>query len=641
MEDNARLESLREGTMLEVLQSWADNGVISHLDWHFARWIAEKSDSDLTALAAFLTSWHLRQGDICVDLSLYAGRTFRPVDDAEIPAVNPPELNTWINELKNSEFVLVEEGVNKEDEVFLNTRPLVLNGSMLYIGRYWAYEVLLASTIRRLACSELPVDEEKLRLILDELFPSSEAEEPDWQKVATATALMRQLTIISGGPGTGKTYTIAAILVALHRLYGGTMKIALAAPTGKAAARMTESLKAVIHRFTGDNDIGKLIEDDAVTLHRLLRMREGRSTPFYGPDNHLPVDLLIVDEASMVDLPMMYRTVAALKPDARLVLLGDRDQLASVEAGSVFADLCACGRSIGYDSEWVARLEKVTGMKIPVHQKEGTPLDRSIVLLRKNYRFPESSTLGRLAARLRDGKGVLNEIEYCEPANSFEIEEDGKACFRELRPEGLREELKRIVKSWFAGIFECNSPDEALRLFESSRILCAHRDGPFGILMINNLVEDILSREGVIKPFMKYYRGRPVLITRNDYDVRLFNGDIGIVWPDETGRLMAWFRRKDETVRSVGITRLPEHETAFAMTVHKAQGSECDRILFIMPSRESPLLTRELFYTAITRARKYVEIWATAEAVEQAVFRRTIRGSGLYKRIATDGFEGE
>lgn len=609
--------------MINELRSFVENGSIRPLDWHFARWLRDKRDgeSDGVLLSAVLASRHLGLGDVCVDLKDYAGKPF-PVEGGDGSfSIRFPALDVWLEELKKSPSVFVDPGDVDEEEAFSKARPLVLSGSRVYIGRYWAYEVSLAGALRRLASKEADVDVPTVRKVLDDLFGADGGDEPDWQKVAVATALMRHLTIISGGPGTGKTYTIAATLLAMQRIYGSSIKIALAAPTGKAAARMVESLRKVIHPF------GAPIPVEATTLHRLIGMREGRVGARHNPDNPLTADVLIVDEASMVDLPMMYRTVSALKPEARLILLGDRNQLASVEAGSVFADLCGRHQEPQYGEDWVKKLEEATGISLSPRGKRDSILDDCTVFLRKNYRFAEDSSIGRLAAAICSGGDVAELLRGCGGSG------DGSLRFWNLEADKFTTHLDRLAVEWFGGLFGSSSEEDALATFEESRILCAHREGLFGVSGVNRLVEEALASRGLIKHFLKHYRGRPILITKNNYEVGLFNGDLGIVWPDEKGRLVACFRETDGSVRKVSTSRLPEHETAFAMTVHKAQGSECDRILFLMPPKESQILTRELFYTAVTRAKRYVEIWGTIDAASEAVSRRTRRASGLYERL--------
>ncbi|SFN10318.1 exodeoxyribonuclease V subunit alpha [Thermodesulforhabdus norvegica] len=616
--------------MIHKLRPFVEKGVIRPLDWYFARWLGDKTGNGTEGLllSAMLASWRLGQGDVCVDLKDYAGREFCVETDEGPLSISFPELSVWLDDLKKSPAVFVDPGVVDEGKVFSEARPLVLCGSRVYIGRYWAYEVALAGALKKLASRESDVELNEVRKVLDKLFGSDADTGPDWQKIAVATAVMRHLTIISGGPGTGKTHTIAATILALCSIYRNSLRIALAAPTGKAAARMMESLRKALRHFGCAEKFEQVIPGEATTLHRLIGMREGLSRARHNPDNPLPANVLIVDEASMVDLPMMYRTVSALKPEARLILLGDRNQLASVEAGSVFADLCGRNQEPQYGESWAKKLEIATGTTVPLRGTGGSVLDDCIVFLKKNYRFSENSSIGRLASIICDGGDVTDVLLDRDGSG------DGSVRFRNLKAgEALTADLERVTNEWFEGLFRCSSEDDALKLFEKSRILCAHRDGLWGVSRINRLIEEILTSKGVIKPFLKHYHGRPILITRNNYEVGLFNGDVGIVWRDGRGRLVACFREAGGGIRKVGISRLPEHETAFAMTVHKAQGSECDRILFIMPHEESQILTRELFYTAVTRARSYVEIWGTMKAASEAVSRRTRRASGLYERI--------
>ncbi|MEO7167460.1 MAG: exodeoxyribonuclease V subunit alpha [Chthoniobacterales bacterium] len=456
--------------------------------------------------------------------------------------------------------------------------PLVLDkGDRLYLRRYWEYEQELAGAIRRRAAAGGAALSEG---------------ETDLQKVAAHRAVVNHFTVITGGPGTGKTRTVMAILALLLEQPGGDRRrIALAAPTGKAAARLTESVRAV------KQGIG------ATTIHRLLGYLPG--SPYFRHDAEHPLnaDVVIVDEASMVDLALMAKLVAAVRPDARLILLGDRDQLASVEAGSVLADICAAAEQA----------------------KPNEPLHSAVVALRRNYRFAESGGIYRASSAINSGDADA-ALAALQSDASGEVHWQPLPAAAKL-PEALRE----LLIAAFTPCLKTDDPQEALAQLEQFRILCALRHGPFGVENLNAVAEEILAGARLITPRRGWYAGQPLAITRNDYNLGLFNGDTGIILPDreDGGELRAFFVSAEGRLRRFLPSRLPLHETAFAITVHKSQGSEFGKVLLILPEKDAPILTRELLYTGLTRARKGVEIWAPETVLRASIGKRVVRASGL------------
>ncbi len=643
--------SWRDPEVLDGLKHWVDAGVLRGVDWQFARWVA-RTTADKTGpvlLAAALASWRLSHGDVCVNLEEYAGKS--PFEGPPHLRENcqAPPLNQWIRALSESPAVSVASNCPSagNDPCEVST-PLVLDAGKIYLTRYWYYERELASRLIRMATSSFEIPEGRLRHILDGLFPAGDAsDQVDWQKVAAATAVMKRLTIISGGPGTGKTHTVAALLAALHQIQPHEpLRAALAAPTGKAAARITEAVRKAVEILRLDPAIRNALPKETTTLHRLIGMRQDRAVPRFGPENPLPVDVLVVDEASMVDLPMMTFTVMALPDHARLILLGDKDQLASVEAGSVFADLCGRGRTPAVSRKWLKTLCDATGMDLGVQLRSkdqcASPLDECTVFLRRSYRFKKESPIGVLAASIRDGNrsDLENLLSRSAPGHSSPASRttpfpDGEVQVNSIPSAQLPAALTEITQQVLDDIFTSKSPLQALQVLDRFRILCALREGPFGVVRANRLVERALIARGRIFEDKHYYKGRPVLVTENDYDLQLFNGDVGILWPDDNENLWAWFRQADGSLKKVRPLRLPPHETAYAMTIHKAQGSEFDRVLIILPDEDSPILTRELLYTAVTRARKSVILWADSKIVRLTASRHTQRRSGLYERLFT------
>ena len=350
-------------------------------------------------------------------------------------------------------------------------------------------------------------------------------------------------------------------------------------------------------------------------------------TPRHNAQNPLHLDVLVVDEASMIDLPLMNRVLAALPKGARLIVLGDRNQLASVEAGSVFADLCGGDSEPVYSAGFTRQLQQLHSWRLPAPANNTNALADNIVLLRKSYRFDQRSGIGQLARAVNSG-----DIQAVQSILCAEYQD---ITWRTPPAETLTRDLGAYAASAFAPVMQAGSPEQALTALEAFRILCAVRKGPAGVEQVNLVVQQALADMGHIQITGEFYAGRPVMVARNDYQLGLFNGDIGILWPDPDadGALRAWFRLPDNSIKSLMPGRLPDVETAFALTVHKSQGSEFARVLLLLPDTDSPVLTRELVYTGITRAAKTVEIWDSNAMLLRAIQRRVERASGLLDRL--------
>jgi len=493
--------------------------------------------------------------------------------------------------------------------------PLILDHhDQLSLYRYYRHEEQIAAALLARGRRLLEVDIPAARLLLRTLFPDR-GTGPDQQQMAAALTLLKPLVVISGGPGTGKTHTVARILALLRGLHGEGLRIGLAAPTGKAAARLQESIRTASRQITADP--GGTIPDQAVTLHRLLGYRPASGTFRHDHTNPLHLDLLILDEASMIDVVLMASLLAALPSHCRLILLGDRHQLASVEAGCLFSDLC--GRDLPAWSDPVRdALTDLTGYR-PERGVENGPLADCVVLLQTSYRFREGSGIGRLARAVNSG--LVTAVEEVLAGSWPDLSLPG--------PGDRQRDLERCILSGFGPLFDADSPADALERLQGFRILCGLRHGARGVSGLNDLAERTLSRAGLIHDQSPWYRGRPIMILHNQYDLQLFNGDTGILWPDSRGRLQAWFRRPDESLRPVAPSRLPDHETAWATTIHKAQGSEFERVLLLLPDSDVRILSRELVYTGITRARQRLHLYAAPDVLTRAIRRLAIRHSGL------------
>jgi exodeoxyribonuclease V alpha subunit len=469
-------------------------------------------------------------------------------------------------------------------------KPLILDNGFLYLARYWNYENALANCLRSRASSPTAAcDENKLAAGIERYLHDTDAA----QRNAASNAVRRKFSVITGGPGTGKTRTATVALALLAEQ--GVTRFALAAPTGKAAARLKDSLAQTLDTLAVPAATRAILPTDASTLHRLLGTVPGSGFR-HNAENPLSADVIVVDEASMVDLPLMAKLFDAVRPDARIVLLGDPHQLASVEAGHVLGDIC-----------------------------DGAPRE-CITELVKNHRFPNTSGIYQLSKAINDGDEAATLAVLDSPPADL-------SAMKTPAPAALAAALQERIVAGFRACISATTPLDALRRLGDFRILCALRAGPHGVVNLNRLAEQSLADACLISPNKTFYAGRPLIVLRNDYSLRLFNGDTGIVLPDERGELRAFFA-EDGGVRSIPPSRLPEHETAFAMTVHKAQGSEFDRILLVLPERDSPVLSRELLYTAITRAKTNAKIWWSDPALRAALARRAVRWSGLKARLS-------
>jgi exodeoxyribonuclease V alpha subunit len=484
------------------------------------------------------------------------------------------------------------------------------------------------------------VDEALLRRGLERHFPDRTDFE---QKLAAAMAVLRRLCVLSGGPGTGKTTTVVKILALLaDQARGRKLAIGVAAPTGKAAARVQDAIRRALETLGLDDTAMASIPQEACTLHRLLGARPDSVYYRHDADKPLALDVLVVDEASMADLALGAKLLEALPARARLILLGDKDQLASVEAGAVLGDICA---EPGVSAGFAKRLAALTGIppeNIPQARKP-RPLSDSIAILTRSYRFGPDSGIGMLARFVNEGRGE-------EALDLMRAHGRDDIAWRATDDGEVANALADVVTSRLRGYFDAvrggKPASEIFERFNAFRVLCAHRSGRMGVNTVNRAIEDILEAEGCIDRRQAWYAGRPVMITRNDYNLRLFNGDVGIALPDaaDEGRLKVFFPAtagsRDgprPTTRKFAPTRLPDHETVYAMTIHKSQGSEFGDVLIVLPAEPSAIMSRELVYTGITRAMRRVEIWGSEETFRVAVERRLVRASALRERLWGEG----
>jgi exodeoxyribonuclease V alpha subunit len=555
----------------EMLHSFNEAGVLDIADARVAERIcalATETD-ERVALAVALLVRGLRGGSVCIELASIAAT----IGVEDVPW---PEPEGWLAAVRASPL--------------LGEPPVlhVYDDRLLYLDRYWREEKQVCDDLLALRASKPTGDVPGS----ERLFPAGFEE----QREAAEIALAQSVTVLTGGPGTGKTTTVARLLALLAEQAGTSrLRIALAAPTGKAAARLQEAVQYEVAKLDAA-DQQRLGELQAMTLHRLLGSRPDSSSRFrHNRANRLPHDVIVVDETSMVSLTMMARLLEAVRPDARLILVGDADQLASVEAGAVLADL-------------------VDGLS--------ARSDVRVAALRTSHRFGE--TIGFLADAIRVGDADRAlELLRCGDEHVEFIEDDdpSDALRAVLLPHALR--LRE------AALF--GAADVALAALDEHRLLCAHRRGPFGVAHWNGQVKKWLSEETGQPPWSEWYPGRPLLVTANDYGLRVYNGDTGVVIAGAEG-LRAVIAGAGGPL-DFATSRLSDVETMHAMTIHKSQGSQADEVTVLMPKEDSRLLTRELFYTAVTRAKRKVQLVGSEASVQAAIERRSIRATGLQLRL--------
>ncbi len=590
---------------------------ITDIDFHFARLIARLDGRERpeVAYAALLASSLTGQGHACASLEAHAGRPL--LEAPEAPIV--PVIEAWLDALRGSPTVGAPG----------DYRPLILEGdTRLYLYRYWRYQQTIAEALTERAKDETSgVSLDTLRQGIERLFPRESALDTSGQRVAAAVAVLRRLCVVSGPPGSGKTSAVLGLLCLLvdQPSAGLPLRIGLAAPTGKAAARLQEVMRAARERLPITPEISGRLPEEVATLHRLLGARTNSERFRYHRAHPLPLDVVVVDEASMIDLALMAKLLEALPRSARLILLGDKAQLVSVGPGAVFGDICSGPK--GYSPDFAERISAMTDVPVPRAVK-GPPLRDSLVRLEHSVRFHTDSGIGRLARTVVAGRAeeALSILRAGLAGMEWREARDARAM--------IRQQTRAIVDGYadyLRLVREGAEPERVHSAFNEFRILCPQRAGPAGVEAVQTAIVEVLGTARLIDTRSTWYLGRPVMVIRNHYGLKLFNGDIGIVQRDPRGgrELKVCFINEQGSSRTFSPESLPGHETVFAMTVHKSQGSEFGRVVLILPELDSPLLTRELIYTAITRARHGLAIWSTERAFMQAIERTLRRSSGL------------
>lgn len=604
-----------------------ENGWIEYLDYAFARLLVRRFKEENAAVlaAASLASRVTSRGHVCLDL-----------DNPEVQLADlgfeDLDLGGLLEGQRLMALLAKSPAVGFENQY----KPLILSGTKLYLNRYFNYERSIADQVRdRCRQAAENIDSKLLAALLERYFGQDDRKEPvNWQKVAAVAAACKRLCIVSGGPGTGKTHTAARIIALLLSAFPGKVRrVLLAAPTGKAAARLQESILKARRDLDLDGPAADGFPVTASTIHRLLGLRGDGRAGRYNLSNPLPADLVIIDEASMIDLSLMHRLLESIVADTRLVLMGDKDQLASVEAGSVLADLCGRDGRISFSASFAKAVSKVCRFDLPgrmvVAEPSGGLVDH-VVFLKRSYRFDPGGGIGALAAAINAGRAerVLELLADTRQTSLEWIRPDDGRQFREV--------VEKVVSENYLPLFRAEDTERRLQALEKFKILCAVQRGPYGVERLNSLAETVALAKGFIPAryldTWPWYPGRPVMILQNDYRQQLFNGDTGVAVLDVRGGRIDFsvaFPAPGGQVRRIAAHRLPGLQTVFAATIHRSQGSEYDKVLIVLPNRDNPLLTRELLYTAVTRARSGVVVWAEESILAGAVRRQMHRASGL------------
>lgn len=680
---------------LNFLKILCHEGKIRPLDYQFSKKIRglcspnlNDSEKDVIAYTAAITSFELSLNNICVPLAKIASHKSIKFTTSALSAFigQLPETNKWLR-------ILSQSGVCSDGS---QTTPLVYDNKRIYLFRYWQLEKNVASKLLSLSKPKILSNDElhTAKIILNRLFTrnydllwnviknSSSLHKHDlchqifdfldvkeesvchldidsifqtviqatnaaqlkhldqiipeshcinWQKVAASVAISKQLSVISGGPGTGKTTTVSKLLAAMCEIQKkDKLIIKLCAPTGKAAARLTESISEAMSSLPISTDVKNLIPTEASTIHRLLGAVYKKTDFRHNAKNKLHLDILVIDEASMIDLVLISKLLDAIPDNAIVIFLGDKNQLASVEAGSVFGDMCTY-ISDGFSQPQSDFIKHLTGYNVS-SSPTGNIFSDSLCMLKKSYRFHENSGIGQLSF-------AINASNIAK-VNEVLLKNFSDVHYTELSAESYNQLISDVSKQYaqYLNIIKNNkSKSQVLSTYSKTRLICATREGECGVKALNYKIERKLELLGLITTTNStvWYVGRPIMITKNDHTLGLYNGDIGICMRGKDGLLYVFFESSKGEIRRLLPSRLPEHETNFAMTIHKSQGSEFINTYVLLPEKISSLITQELLYTGITRAKKNLYLYALRHVLDTAVINSTIRTGGLVNLLST------
>lgn len=651
------LMQIQSSSVLKVaLEQLLKIGKIRSIDLAFADFVyGEESALDnqsrecLAMLAAYLSAQSGEQHS-CIDIE--------NLRQPFLGIYHFPEATTLYNYIENARtYAKVRVKVANLCEIL--AKPIVLDGAQLYLQRYWQYEWQLAAIIREKSSKRLDIDYVNAQNLLDDLFVSEDSQTFDWQKIAVCIAASQSLSFITGGPGTGKTTTVTKLLALLQGLAakkGKILKIQLVAPTGKAAARLTESISAAKQKLPVD--LRGNLPQQCQTIHRLLGAKP-QSPYFKANASHtLRLDVLVLDEASMVDLPLMAKLFTALPNHAQVVLLGDQDQLSSVETGSVLSDICAAGHVrmddlynnlMIYSESMQLQLSKLISIscfssqeKVVSDSAAASVIRDNVVRLVKSHRFNENSGIGQLAKQVKAGLikqsvGLLKAEKFAD-INWYQPRQTSSQA---VASEILKTLIIKLLPIYqlYAQAIQQGDLRQGFKYLQQQQVLCAQKSGYWGVKQLNALIESELHKQGLIDISKDFYVGRPVMLSKNDHQLKLFNGDIGIVMadPNNASLTKVWFVTSEGDFRGLLPSRLPSLETLYAMTIHKSQGSEFESVYLCLPpinsNNQGRGLNRELIYTGLTRAKSHFMLFAEPKALTLSLQQQCVRGSGLAKRL--------
>ncbi|KPD21009.1 exodeoxyribonuclease V subunit alpha [Idiomarina abyssalis] len=634
------MTEVTSNTLFDALREWRDAGWIRSIDLAFVEFLQQAGEMRSEVLLAALCASHeAGRGHTSIDI--------KALQNEPESVLNLPPENRYSPNCDTPGALFRQFGADIEaaltqsqcvDADGKGNQPLVLSGGKLYLRRYWQYEAFIESDLQARMSDRPVTNDDLLKSTLAKLFARADDEKPDdinWQRVACANTVRNRFSVITGGPGTGKTYTVVRLLTALQHqtLFLGLppLRVSLAAPTGKAAARLTESIESELNRLRGDTKLASLkdaldsIKPEGKTLHRLLGVKPNSRAFKHHADNPLRTDVVIVDEASMIDIEMMTALLKATPKNARLVLIGDKDQLASVEAGAVLGNLCEGADQGHYRTEtaqWLQQVAETPAFPDDLIDDNGEQRLQHVVKFRKSYRFTGPIADLANAINQQDNVATKQELEKAKnadedyPVSLYEVSSLDAPAFEAVVKRNLTSgSLTFHVRNNTETTNDANNindiAQEALQNLSNFQILTALREGPWGVKAVNQKVGDILGVNA-----NTWYEGRPVMVTKNDYGLKLNNGDIGLTFKDpEHGHLRVAFPDQNQSenkgVRWVLPSRLTHIETVYAMTVHKSQGSEFKHTVMVLPDHESPVLSKELLYTGITRAKERLSlVWS-------------------------------
>jgi len=618
------MSDVTSNTLFDALSQWRDAGWVRSIDLAFVEFLQQAGESqNAVLLAALCVSHQAGRGHTHIDMQALQS-------EPEMVLNLPPE-NRYAPDCAMPGQLFREFGEHMLEALSHSTcvdtdgagnHPLVLNDGKLYLRRYWQYETFIERDLQARMNDRPVTNDDLLKTTLAKLFAqpdSDKAENGDinWQRVACANTVRNRFSVVTGGPGTGKTYTVVRLLTALQHqtltLGLPPLRVSLAAPTGKAAARLTESIDSELEQLKNNPQLATLlpaldsIEAEGKTLHRLLGVKPNSRAFKHHAENPLRTDVVVVDEASMIDIEMMTALLKATPKHARLVLIGDKDQLASVEAGAVLGNLCAGADQGHYHSDtaqWLQNVADTPALPAELIDDNGEERLQHVVKFRKSYRFKGPIADLANAINRQDNAATQREIEKAKnaegdhPVSVYEVDSLDDPAFVSL----VKRSLTFHVRNNDNNINEI--AHKALQNLSNFQILTALREGPWGMKTVNQKVGDILGVNA-----NTWYEGRPVMVTKNDYGLKLNNGDIGIAIKDpEHDYLRVAFPDQEHGVRWVLPSRLTHIETVYAMTVHKSQGSEFKHTVMVLPDHDSPVLSKELLYTGITRAKERLSL---------------------------------